>query len=92
MHTPTSQRKKRLLKSALSGISQHTINFLTPLLFLLTIAFLWFAIAFYIDIKSDFVKALAYYSSVCKNLMMSLLLAIGCAVIFDISISELDKK
>ena len=80
------------LKSALSETSPYTIKLLKPLLFVILLEFLWFGFSFYIDIRSDAVKALAFYAPVSEYLMMSLLLTIGCAVIFDISISESDKK
>ena len=88
MHSANKEKKKGRLRKALCLISPHTIKFLRPLLFVLTVEFIWFAFAFYIDMKSDPVRALSLYSSVSEHLMMSLLISIGCGVIFDISISK----
>ena len=88
MHTVNKEKKKGRLKQAFSLISPHTIKFLKPLLFILTVEFLWFAIAFYIDMESDPVRAISLYSSISEHLMMSLLISIGCGVIFDISIAK----
>ena len=92
MHSTPSKQKRQRLRNALSGISVHTIKFIKPLLFILMVEFLWFALAFCVDISSDAVRALDFYSSVWEHLMMSLLLAIGSAVIFDISLAERNKK
>ena len=92
MHNTSLPSRKSRLKSAFSKISPHTIKFLKPLLFVILLEFLWFVLSFYIDIRSDYVKALAFYSPILEYIMMSLLLTIGCAVIFDISIYKINKK
>ena len=88
MRASNKEKKNGRLNQAFSLISPHTIKFLKPLLFILTVEFLWFAFAFYIDMKSDPVRAISLYSSIGEHLMMSLLISIGCGVIFDISIPK----
>ncbi len=92
MHHINSKKKKHRVKHALSNISPHTVKFLKPLLLVIMVEFLWFGISFYIDISSDPIGAIAFYSVISEYLMMSLLLSIGFGVLFDISISEIDKK
>ena len=92
MQDVSRSSKKHRLKKALSGISVHTIRFIRPFLFILTLEFLWFSFAFCSDTNSDAVRALDFYSGVSEYLMMSLLLTIACAVIFDISLAQTGKK
>ena len=85
-------KKRHRLKNALSEVSIHTIKFARPLLFILMIGFLYFAAGFYIEVSADPIKALDTYQGIFEHLMMSLLLTVGSAVIFDISLAEKDKK
>ena len=79
---------RNLLKQALSKLSPHTIKYLNTLLPILFAEFVWFALSFYIDMRLDPVKAIDLYSPMIEYLMMSLLLTIGSAAIFDITASE----
>ena len=88
MHKSPSNLKKSRLRSAILKASPAAVKFLTALLFLLTIEFVWFAFAFYIDVKSDPVKALSFYSPVFEHLMMSLMISIGSAITLDLLISK----
>ena len=85
-------KKRHRLKNAMSGISARTIKFARSLLFIIMIGFLYFAADFYIEVSIDPIKDFDTYQSIFEHLMMSLLLTVGCAVIFDISLAEKDKK
>lgn len=87
-------RPHRSIKSAGSlfgDLSSHTIKLLNYLLPIILLEFIWLAIAFYSDISADPIYALGYYPIIIEHLMMSLLLTIGGAVLFDISIKEYRK-
>ena len=88
MHKVPSDLKKSRLHSAIRKASPITVKFLNPLLLLLTIEFVYFALSFYIDVKSDPVKALSFYSPVFEHLMMSLMISIGSAITLDLLISK----
>lgn len=75
----------------LSGISPHTIKLLNSLLPVILAYLIWLAISIYIDIKEDPVYALGYYPPIIEHIMMALLLVIGGAALFDISLAERNK-
>ena len=77
-----------LLKQALSKLSPHTIKYLNILLPILFLEFVWFALSFYIDFRLDPVRAIDLYSPMIEYLMMSLLLTVGSAALFDITAFE----
>ena len=76
------------LNKALARISPYTIKLLNLLLPLLFAEFVWFAVSFYIEIRLDPIRAFNIYSPMIEYLMMSLLLTIGGAAIFDITVFE----
>ena len=84
--------KKANIKQVISLISPHTIKYLNLLLPILLIEFIWFAVSFYTNIRLDPVAAITIYSPIFEHLMMSLLLTMGSAAIFDIAQFEQKRK
>ena len=84
--------KKSRIKQALLHISPTTIRVFSPLLLILLIAFVWFAVAFCLNTSTDPIQATDEYAPIAEHLMASLLLTIGSATAFDIAMFETDKK
>ena len=84
--------KNTNIKQAISLISPCTIKYLNLLLPFLLMGFIWFAASFYIKIKYDPISAIDIYSPIFEHLMMSLLLTMGSAAIFDIAQFEQSHK
>lgn len=92
MHPHKANPNKNRIKHAFLHISQSTIKVFSPLLLVLLIEFIWFAVAFCLGMASDPIQAIDKYNSISEHLMMSLLLTLGSAMIFDIAMFEKDKK
>ena len=83
---------KSLIKLALLHISPCTIRVFSPFLLILLVAFMWFAVAFCLEMAVDPLQATDKYYTTAEHLMMSLFLTIGSATLFDIAIFQKSQK
>ena len=73
-------------------ISLYTIKLLNSLLPIILLEFIWFGVSFIIAAKLDPLGAIAHYRPIIEHLMTSLLITIGGAILFDISMHEQGRK
>ena len=73
-------------------ISTYTIKLLNSLLPIILAEFIWFAISFILAARLDPLGATSHYSPMIEYLMTSLLITLGGAVVFDISLREQNQK
>ena len=92
MQRQKSPHKKSRIKRALLHISPCTIRVFSPFLLILLVAFVWFAVAFCLEMAVDPLQATDKYYATAEHLMMSLFLTISSATLFDIAIFQKSQK